>query len=55
MIIINEKEMWPNYVKEGGKVIFWDIEDGAGRSDEGLYHIFGQVRRKVEELVKETG
>ncbi len=55
VIVINEKVNWPDYVTEGGKVVFWDIQDGVGRSDEAGYQIFGQVRQKVEELVQEIG
>jgi len=53
VIIINEKEMWPDYVKEGDKVVFWDIQDGAGQTDEATFDIFDQVRQRVEGLVKE--
>ena len=55
VIIINEKEMWPDYVQEGGKVVFWDIQDAAGQTDDATYQIFSQVRQKVEELIKEIG
>ncbi len=55
VVIINEKANWPDYVTEGGKVVFWDIQDAAGQADEAALQIFGQVRRKVEGLVKEIG
>jgi protein-tyrosine-phosphatase len=31
VVVIAEKERWPAYLQEGGKVVFWDIPDGAGR------------------------
>ena len=55
VVIINDKANWPHYVTEGGKVVFWDIQDAAGQADEAAYQIFGQVRHKVEGLVKEIG
>ena len=55
VVIINEKEMWPDYVKERDKVVFWDIKDGAGRTNEATFDIFAKVRERVEELVKEIG
>ena len=55
VIVINEKDKWPGYLKEGGKVVFWDIKDAAGQTDEATYQIFSQVRQKVEELVREIG
>ena len=55
VIVINEKDKWPGYLREGGKVVFWDIKDAAGQTDEATYQIFSQVRQKVEELVREIG
>ena len=54
IVVIAEKERWPNYLKEGGKVVFWDIPDGVGQDDAFVYNVFTQVRRRVEQLVEET-
>jgi hypothetical protein len=32
-IVIAEKERWPGYLNEGGKVLFWDIQDPATIAD----------------------
>jgi protein-tyrosine-phosphatase len=55
VVVIAEKEQWPAYLKEGGKVVFWDIPDGAGQDDTFVYEVLTQVRRRVEQLVAETG
>jgi protein-tyrosine-phosphatase len=55
IVVIAEKQQWPAYLKEGGKVVFWDIPDGAGQDDAFVYDVFTQVRRRVEQLVEETG
>ncbi len=55
VVVINDKANWPDYVSEGGKVVFWDIRDGVGQADEAAYEIYGQVREKVQELVQEIG
>jgi protein-tyrosine-phosphatase len=55
IVVIAEKEQWPAYLQEGGKVVFWDIPDGAGQDDAFVYEVFTQVRRMVEQLVAETG
>ncbi len=34
VIVIAEKERWPSYLKEGGKVVFWDIADPVRMTDE---------------------
>ena len=55
VVVIAEKERWPDYLQEGGKVVFWDIPDGAGQDDTFIYEVFTQVRRRVEQLVAEIG
>jgi protein-tyrosine-phosphatase len=54
VIVIAEKERWPGYLKEGGKVVFWDIPDPAG-ADDLAGDIYRQVQRKIEELVAKIG
>ena len=54
-IIIAEKERWPVYLKEGSKVLFWDIQDPAGMADEIADDIYRQVQRRVQQLVAEIG
>ena len=55
VVVIAEKERWPDYLKEGGRLLFWDIRDGAGQDDAIVYDVFTQVRRRVEQLVEEIG
>ena len=55
VIIIAEKERWPSYLQEGGKVVFRDIPDAVGQPDEIAYDVFRQVQRRVERLVEELG
>ena len=55
VVVINDKANWPDYVTEGGKVVFWDIQDAVGQADEAAFQIFEQVKHKVEGLVEEIG
>ena len=55
VIVIAEKERWPSYLQEGGKVVFWDIPDAVGQPDAFAYDVFRQVQRRVERLVAEIG
>ena len=54
-IVIAEKERWPGYLKEGGKVLFWDIQDPATMGDESARDVYRQVQGRVEQLVAEIG
>jgi protein-tyrosine-phosphatase len=55
VIVIAEKEQWPDFLQEGGKVVFWDIPDAVGQPDEFAYNVFRQVQHRVERLVEEIG
>jgi protein-tyrosine-phosphatase len=54
-VVIAEKKIWPNYLKEGGKVMFWDIPDPFGQTDAFADGVYKLVRQKVEQLVAEIG
>jgi protein-tyrosine-phosphatase len=54
-IVIAEKEKWPGFLKEGGKVVFWDIPDPSGQADDLAGELYRQVQRKTEELIARIG
>ncbi len=55
VILIAEKNRWPDYLQEGGKVVFWDIPDAFEHDDNFAYDVHRQVQDRVEQLVKEIG
>ena len=55
VILIVEKDKWPDYLQEGGKVVFWDIPDAYRQDDDFATNVFRQVHNRVEQLVKEIG
>ena len=55
VVVIAEKERWPGYLQECNKLLFWDIQDPVGMTDESADEVYREVRRRVEELVAEIG
>ena len=55
IIVMAEKETIPNYLKKSLKVIFWDVPDAKGQSEEFQYRVRDQIKELVEELVEEIG
>ncbi len=55
VILIAEKNRWPDYLQEGGKVVFWDIPDAYGHDDNFADDVYRRVQDRVEQLVKEIG
>jgi protein-tyrosine-phosphatase len=55
VIVMAERETWPDYLVEGGKVEIWDIQDAFEIPMDQVRAIKEQIKVKVEELVGETG
>ena len=55
VIVMAERETWPEYLAEGGKVVSWKIDDPAGVSPDEMQVIMEQLKCKVRELVQEVG
>ena len=55
VIVIAERATWPDYLAEGGKVEFWEIEYAFNILMDAVRGIKDQMKVKVEELVRETG
>ncbi len=55
VIVIAEKNKWPDYLKEDGKIVFWDIPDPYRQDDGFAYDVYRQIQDRVEQLVKEIG
>lgn len=55
VVVIAEKERWPSYLQESNKILFWDIQDPVGMTDESAEEVYRQVQRRVEQLVAEIG
>lgn len=54
-VIIDEKEIWPDYVKGRDNMFFWDIKHWLGKTDKVPFDISAKVSERVEDLVKEIG
>jgi protein-tyrosine-phosphatase len=55
VVVIAEKGRWPSYLQECNKVLFWNIQDPVGMTDESADEVYREVRRRVEQLVAEIG
>ena len=50
-----DKAECPDYLKEGGKVVSWNIPGTPGMDDEAAGKLWDQVQLRVEELVRKIG
>ena len=52
---MGQRDSWPNYLVEGGKVVFWKISDPVNIPRDPAQSIMGQIKGFVEDVVRETG
>ena len=55
VIVMADGDSWPDFLQDSNKVTYWDITDPVGLGDEGALSIYNEIKRRVEELVVETG
>jgi len=55
VIVMAQRDSWPDYLVEGGKVVFWEISDPVNVPRETAQSIMDQTKGLVEDLVRETG
>jgi len=53
IIVMAEKETWPDYLKQSDKIVFWEIEDICGQSLDKFRKVRDQIKSLIENLVKE--
>ena len=55
VIVMADRDSWPDFLRDSDKVTYWDIPDAVGLSDDAALSINNEVKRRVEELVGEIG
>ncbi|MBU2615719.1 MAG: low molecular weight phosphatase family protein [Nanoarchaeota archaeon] len=55
IIVIGEKDGWPDYLKKSDQVSFWDVEDPDKGGLELHRRVRDQIKSLIEDLVKEIG
>lgn len=54
VILMAEKDTWPNYLENNPKVILWDVENPKGVTFEKTCEIRDIIKKKVEQLISEN-
>ena len=55
VIVMVQRDSWPDYLVEGGKVVFWEISDTVNILKDPAQSIMDQIKGLVKDLVRETG
>ncbi|MBS3072483.1 hypothetical protein J4477_01455 [Candidatus Pacearchaeota archaeon] len=51
IVVMAEKETWPDYLEKSDKTVFWDVEDPKGKGIETHRKVRDEIKFKVRELV----
>ncbi len=51
IVVMAEKETWPDYLKKSNKVVFWNIEDPCNKSLDTFIKVRNKIKKKIEELI----
>ncbi len=54
IIVMAEPETIPDYLKKNKKMIYWDIKDPKGRSNEEYIKIINQLKNLIREFIAEN-
>ena len=55
VIVMANRDSWPDYLGDSGKVTHWEIADPVGMDEHAALSIYDEIKRQVQELVRETG
>ena len=55
VIVMAQRDSWPDYLVEGGKVVFWETSDPVNSPKDPAQSIMDQIKGFVKDLVWETG
>jgi len=54
VIVMAQRDTWPDYLAESGKVTIWDLPAPISLGAEAAWAVYDEIKRRVEELVQET-
>ncbi len=55
IIMMAEKENWPDYLENSPKARFWDVPDAKGTDLAFHISVRNKIEKKVKELIREVG
>ena len=55
VIVIADRDTWPDYLSNSDEVVVWDIQDTLGMGSDEAQLLLDEIKQRVEELVLEIG
>ena len=55
VVVMADDDNWPNYLRNSDKVVVWTIEDTRGMDPDSARPLYDEIKRRIQDLVKESG
>ena len=55
VIVMADKDTWPDYLRNSDKIVVWEIQDTRGMGPDSARPLYDEIKRRVQELIKEVG
>ena len=55
VIVMADDDTWPDFLQDSDKVVVWTIEDTRGMGPDSARPLYDEIKRRVQELVREAG
>ncbi len=55
VIVMADNDNWPDYLRNSDKVVVWTIQDTRGMGPDSARPLYDEIKRRVQELVRELG
>ena len=55
IIVMADDDTWPDYLRNSDKVVVWTIQDTRGMGPDSARPLYDEIKRRVQELVREVG
>ena len=55
VVVMADDDNWPNYLRNSDKVVVWTIEDTRGMDPDSARPLYDEIKRRIQDLIKESG
>jgi protein-tyrosine-phosphatase len=54
VVVLAEKEVIPDFLKEAKNAVFWEIEDPKGMDDDGYLRVISKIKENLKRFLSEN-
>ena len=55
VVVSADEDTWPDYLRNSDKVVVWTIQDTRGMDPDSARPLYDEIKRRIQELVRDAG